>query len=203
MNKTLCSIAMLACVLGFAPNASAVILNFDSLSAPQAYNVLDGAYTSSGFSVSAPDGVLAYWGPDGAGAVNYVPGHVMLFNDGFAGFNTTVLQRLDGGVFALDAIDLAQSGAFANETTVTFLGTILGGGTATETFTLTEALGTDVRHFTFDSSFDRVTSVSWLNDAEFHQFNNIEAAPVPEPGTFALFGLGLFGLACLRKKRSA
>jgi hypothetical protein len=81
----------------------------------------------------------------------------------------------------------------------TFTGTTVGGGTVTQTF--------DVDTLTFStyafSGFTNLTSLSWTATGQFTpQFANIHLSTVPEPGTWAMLMLGVFGLgARLRTRR--
>ncbi len=99
---------------------------------------------------------------------------------------------------SLVSIDLARNFAFDPAPTVTFTGTLAGGGTVSETFSVTTPPGTPMTFQTFAfSGFTNVTAVSW-DQAAFteglHQFGNIDLTPaptVPEPSTLALLIVGV------------
>lgn len=61
--------------------------------------------------------------------------------------------------------------------------------------------------FSFGGALDNVTEVRWSNGAEFHQIDDllveVAAAPIPEPGTWALMiaGFGAAGMAARRAMR--
>jgi hypothetical protein len=78
---------------------------------------------------------------------------------------------------------------------VTFTGDIAGGGTVTQIFDTPGGVGfAEADLHGFDDLTDlRITLVA----------DSIQNLTAPEPGTFALVGLGLASLAIVRRKRSA
>ena len=58
--------------------------------------------------------------------------------------------------------------------------------------------------FTEGDFFDRIVLVStnWAFESDNHAFGNITTS-VPEPGTLAMFGLGLMGLGVVARRRVA
>ena len=58
--------------------------------------------------------------------------------------------------------------------------------------------------FTHGDFFDRIVLVStnWAFESDNHAFGNIPTS-VPEPGTRAMFGLGLMGLGVMARRRQA
>jgi hypothetical protein len=59
--------------------------------------------------------------------------------------------------------------------------------------------------FVNSASFDelRLTFTSNIGDADFVGFDQIQYAPVPEPGTLLLIGTGLGGMALRRRRRTS
>lgn len=136
----------------------------------------------------------------------------------------TILRKLDGASFTLNAIDLAEytgSGVDANtgnpgagqapqSVSVTFTGYKAGGGTVSQTFhldgynTYRETGVSGYETFLF-SNFDDVTSVRWTQNSGFqtqYQFDNI-LVNVPEPGGFALLLVCLPAVAALARRSRA
>ncbi len=58
--------------------------------------------------------------------------------------------------------------------------------------------------FTDGDLFDRIVLVStnWAFESDNHAFGNVTTS-VPEPGTLAMFGLGLIGLGMMARRRQA
>jgi hypothetical protein len=107
---------------------------------------------------------------------------------------TITLVQTSGDPFSLLSIDLARNFAFDPAPTVTFTGTLAGGGTITETFTVTEPPGPPQSFTQFDfTGFTNLTSVSWDQPepaAGLNQFTDITLSTVPEPSSLITGGIG-------------
>jgi hypothetical protein len=205
----------LAVLLGTTGTAKAspVILDFTDIPIPGG---TDSApfftpYMSQGFTLTAtnpPTGFSAGFQAHGPNSIFFM-GEIGLV--AFAPLappdNVIQLTQTNGKPFALLSIDLARNFPFDPAPTVTFTGVLAGGGTVTESFTVTTPIG--VRAFqTFNfTGFGDVTSVSWgqppVADG-LHQFTDVvlDTNPFPEPGSLTLYVLGALGmLACARWTR--
>ena len=109
------------------------------------------------------------------------------------------LQHGAGAVFNLTSIDLADLNAApgGQNVTVNFTGFINGGGTVLQSFTTDAAFGMETFLF---SGFNNLTKVEWLQEAGFHQYDNINVTVVPEPTVIVGLGLGLALLVARRRK---
>jgi hypothetical protein len=197
---------------GLAMNAQADIVTFESLAHTDNLIVDHGAtYTEGGFlftniatvedSGLAPS--LATYGsmvtldqePFG-----YYTGSTALINNNYEG--VTVLTRLDGNAFSLNSIDLAELYAYDDATyafDVTFNGLLANGSSVSQTVTLDNLTG--VQTYVFGPAFSNVVAVNWAQGgADFHQFDNVNAAPVPVPAAVWLLGSGFAGLVGLRRR---
>jgi hypothetical protein len=204
------ALALVIGVLGAAApplRAGLVVLDFADLN-PQNQNTvyldpfLYGPYQSHGFTLSSTLGFNTY----GTGATNFYAGEKSL---AAIASSHVALTQTDGGAFDLLSLDLARNFAFDPAPTVTFTGTRAGGGTVTETFTVTTAVG-QAAFQTFDfSGFTNLTQVSWDQPADLlaglHQFSNIHLetppAAVPAPPTLVLGGIAACGGLLLARRR--
>ncbi len=176
-----------------APLSSlAAVIDFQSLEHFDTSTTYHGkTYTEDGFQIeSTIGGFLATLGTEKS---NYSDSTAM-----FHGTNSgvTELTRLGGGIFDLFSIDLAElNGGGASEVIFT------RDGGHSQSFLL-DGVAFGAETFLFDSGFLGSSSVTWVQEDLFHQFDNINVSPsaVPVPAAVWLFGSGLIGLFGMRKK---
>ena len=118
---------------------------------------------------------------------------------------TTTLTQIGGGTFELNSLDIGNvydSSPYSQ--TFSFWADLAGGGSLSTTFTsdAQSGLETVVLNWSGITAFRFTeTSGSFLQSDNF-VLNGGNTSPVPEPGTFALFGMGLLGVAIRRRRRT-
>lgn len=187
---------LMFCLTTTTARGGDIVLNFNDV--PPGTLTVFNPYVSQGFILTSTSGGFVFNSPDTGNGSPQTPGNNPFYagSNGLAAFApaTITLSQVNGDPFTLLSIDLARNFAFDPPPTVTFTGTLAGGGTISETFTVsTSSPPLLFQTFQF-TGFTNVTSVSWdQGSSGVHQFANIHiaGAVVPEPAAMGLLALGL------------
>ena len=201
MKKTVLTLLLAASLQGFSALAAAspVVIGFDSLMQDNDQtNEIGNVYRESGFEFSNLSNPFSF---ASFGTQNpFFNGSTALFNDNTDG--QARLSQIGGGLFSLSSITLSTlaPGYTEEGTSVTFTGLLATGGSVMQSFNVADGAA---QTFSFSPNFSNLSAVTWSNEANFHQFDNITVAAVPEPETYALMlsGLGLVAFAARRRSK--
>jgi hypothetical protein len=166
--------------------AQAAIIDFNGLSGcGNGFCVRGSLYVEDGFKLEGVDNSI-------------LNSYHLTANPSF--LNSTIdaetrLTQIGGGAFSLVSIDLDTLQTNL-PVSVTFTGSLAGGGLVSQSFTTDSAAGTTFETFNFGTNFSNVIQVDWTQISPFHKFDNIvvNQAPVPLPGGLWLLVSGLAGL---------
>lgn len=197
MKKLLFPLLAAVALQCHAVSASAAVMDFESLAhADDQIADVGYSYSEDGFLLS---NLMSEGFPFATyGTLNeFFSGSTALINDNDAGLSQ--LTRQDGGAFNLQSIDLAELYGYASS--VSFIGTKVNGVTVSASFDLDGQAGAET--FTFGTDFTNLSSVTWANNADYHQFDNISVSAVPEPASIAMLMAGLGLLGAIGRRRSS
>jgi len=152
-------------------------------------------YEEDGYRLSHPEDEPFEFATFGTQEPRY-PGSTALFNNTVDGVIT--LEAIDKSLFTLKSIDISNLNN-NGPTTVRFTGNLDNGDQVFASFT-TSGSENQLETFFFDKTWTNLQSVVWVQEAPFHQFDNIAVNPIPAPGALALLGVGLVGV---RRRRRA
>jgi hypothetical protein len=175
--------AILLLVVG---SAQAAVIDFQSLESPTSMTAIS-TYTEDGYTFDPNGGTFAVWGTSDG---NYA-GSTALIHDDDLGITT-----LTGpGAFNLTSVDLSEAFAVGGVVSVTFE----RDGGHSQVFNLDGTFGFET--FFFDAGFNGTSSLSWSQEADFYQLDNLAVNAVPIPAAVWLFGsaLGALGWVFRRK----
>ena len=176
---------MVAACCIFGASSYAVIIDFQSLEAA-GYPDHGTQYIEDGYQLDCSS-EWGFWSL-GTNHTSY-SGSTALHVGDVVG--NTQLSKVGGGTFDLISIDLAELYDLGSYD-VTF---VRDGGHS-QTFTL-DGIAFGAETFTFDSGFLGSTTVTWAQDPEYHQFDDIVI--IPEPASIGLLGLISGGIYFARR----
>ena len=193
MNRLLSAISAIALLLLFSFPANATIVDFDAF-APQdtVLNVI--SYQGLDFTRFGSNGFMLDWDNTSTNPSPNSNGTPALIFLGFGGPSEDFVRitKTGGGIFDLNSLDMTISWYDTNASEQIFINgnpITLFQGIQTYNLNLTGVTQVDVTGF---------PDGYWLMDNVVY-----DATAVPEPGTLTLMGMGMAGVALIRRRKRA
>jgi hypothetical protein len=187
------ALAASAC-LAAAPAASAAVIAFDGFAG-------GSSWSEDGYTIATANGFFL--------VSNFGDSQPSMFP--FRTNTVVEVTRDGGGAFDFVSVMLRELNGNVGAQTLTFTGTLAGGGTVSQTVTTDGVCcsglsANDFEVFSFGSAFTNLLSVSWdqLAPEAVVAYDNfvLEATAVPAPAALGAFALGIAGLGVAGRRRN-
>lgn len=198
--KLIAAAAALASAVGAAEAAT---ITFDNSTPPSSFGSFTDPATEAGFTYSLASGGLF---------LNTVgnPGYAMEGNRDTGGGVLDIASSTPGSLFTFDGLDFAAYRLTSTDTlTITVDGYKGGSIVATDSYTLA---GSNPRNWTAESASNllglslddiKINLPAGLSPENYDaDIDNVRLSAVPEPGTLALFAVGLAGFRAVRRPKN-
>jgi hypothetical protein len=205
LKRTKSTYLALLAVLLLPMAANADLIDFEDIAFAGSRTPF-GPQVSQGFSfqpTSTGDSLAIHRNGDACsgGCVDNGTQALLVYDESATPAFEVLMTAVDGGVFNLLSFDYSELFTFITDGSgeIDLVGTLFGGGTVSASFAIDQI--PSAYQTANVVGFVGLTSVSFSSDTYFPTYDNIVVSRVPEPGTLALFGIGLLGMGAARRRK--